>query len=912
MEKSSIRQQVAWIHKASLLLVYSHAESIESVFRYLTESNFSNIETAESAQDAIQKLRTKSYDCVIMDVKLTDMDGWRLSRLIRSEILGVNPTIPIVVASKTFSFRIAEATAKEFEINSFVNLNNIEDLPNAVQEVLSNQQGPIRSKLLIIEDTPETIDLIKRFLDQRYDIDIATDGITGLEMWENGQYDLVLLDVMLPGKSGTDVLKQIITANPHQSVVMMTAHGSSNKASELMLDGASDFISKPFRARQLRRVCDIALHREDYLISQEQMNGAIADLRNSETRYRRLVESLSEEHFFYTQDPDGTFSYLSPSIQSVLGYSVEEFSNNYLQYATNNSRNDDSLKFHRASLQGKPQPPFEMEIQHKNGTLCQLEITETPIVNHSGDVVAVDGIAHDITLRTEAHNQIKTLANATFEGIIIHDNGTIIEVNSTIEQIFCVNRFDILGTELRQLIPPQQHDAVINRLKQSNESNVETQGLKSDGSIFPIAIRNRQIQFNGRLVDVVAIRDLTEQRQAEEEKEAIQKQLRQAQKMESIGHLTGGIAHDFNNILASIQGYNDLALELYAKDGKLKQYLTEVAKASERARILISQMLAFSRGGSADHKPLALNPLIKEAIKMLSSTLPSSIEIKENLMGQSPIILVDAIQFHQIILNMCINARDAIVDDSGIIELTLQNITSDNDVCSSCHKPINGEYVKLTIRDNGTGMDDVTINSIFDPFYTTKPVDKGTGMGLSVVHGIVHDHNGHIHVESESGKGTEFSLYFPLFQGDVEELSPLQPVDKQHGKGRIMVVDDDPALAAYLKELLSNRGYTVELFLDPCEALGAFESNPTTFDLVLTDQTMPILPGHKLAQALMNKRPDIPIILCTGYSEVIDEPKSKTLNIKGYLQKPVESNKLIELMNSLMSTASTKTQTTLH
>ena len=323
-------------------------------------------------------------------------------------------------------------------------------------------------------------------------------------------------------------------------------------------------------------------------------------------------------------------------------------------------------------------------------------------------------------------------------------------------------------------------------------------------------------------------------------------------------------------------------------------------------------MLAFSRGGSADHKPLALNPLIKEAIKMLSSTLPSSIEIKENLMGQSPIILVDAIQFHQIILNMCINARDAIVDDSGIIELTLQNITSDNDVCSSCHKPINGEYVKLTIRDNGTGMDDVTINSIFDPFYTTKPVDKGTGMGLSVVHGIVHDHNGHIHVESESGKGTEFSLYFPLFQGDVEELSPLQPVDKQHGKGRIMVVDDDPALAAYLKELLSNRGYTVELFLDPCEALGAFESNPTTFDLVLTDQTMPILPGHKLAQALMNKRPDIPIILCTGYSEVIDEPKSKTLNIKGYLQKPVESNKLIELMNSLMSTASTKTQTTLH
>lgn len=912
MIKDNVKLQKDHVQQTRILLVHSSQETIATILDELTASDFLNVETASSAQEAIQKLRHKSYGCLIIDTKLPDMDGWRLSRLVRSGILGINPAIPIIVASKTFSRRIAEATAKEFEVNSFVDLNNIETLPHRLSEILSDEQGPIRSRLLIIEDTPETVELIKRFLDQRYEIDVATDGAAGLKMWQKGQYDLVLLDLMLPEKSGSDVLKEIIAINPNQSVVMMTAHGSSEKASELMLSGASDFISKPFRARQLRRVCDIALHREDYLISQDQMNSAVTELRNSEMRYRRLVESLSDEHFFYTQNPEGEFTYLSPSIETVLGYSIDDFSKNHLQYVTDNSRNEDSMKFHRATLLGKTQPPFEIELRHKNASLCQLEITEIPIFDENGGVVAIDGIAHNVTSRAEAHNQLKSLANATFEGIVIHDHGTVIEANSAIEELFSVNRFDIIGSDIKQLIAPEYRDTLLDDLYKSDISKIEVQGLRTNGELFPVAILNRQIQFSGRQVNVIAIRDLTARRQAEEEKDSIQKQLRQAQKMESIGHLTGGIAHDFNNMLASIQGYNGLALELYAKEGKLHQYLTEVAKASERARILIAQMLAFSRGGSAEHKPLELPPLIKEAVKMLHSTLPSSIELKEHLTGTSPMVLVDAVQFHQIIMNLCINARDSIIDDSGIIEISLETDSANNCACSSCHKPITGEHVKLTIRDNGMGMDEETINKIFDPFYTTKPVDKGTGMGLSVVHGIVHDHDGHIHVKSEPGKGTEFTLYFPLYKGDIDELKAPQALSKQHGKGRIMVVDDDPTLAGYLKEMLDSRGYEVELFIDPCAALGAFESNPAMFDLVLTDQTMPILPGHKFAQALLNMRPDIPIILCTGYSEVIDEAKSRSFNIKGYLQKPVESNELVELMNNLMLSVSNGQNSSIH
>ena len=316
--------------------------------------------------------------------------------------------------------------------------------------------------------------------------------------------------------------------------------------------------------------------------------------------------------------------------------------------------------------------------------------------------------------------------------------------------------------------------------------------------------------------------------------------------------------------------------------------------------------------GSVDPKPLQLTPLIKEAIKMLRSTLPSSIEIKENFLNDMPMVMVDAVQFHQIIMNMCINARDAIDDENGTIEITLEKTQASNIECSSCHKPINGEYVKITIRDNGIGMDNHTIHNIFDPFYTTKPVNKGTGMGLSVVHGILHDHNGHLYVKSEPGKGTEFGLFFPVYHGDIEILQNSETTERQNGKGYIMVVDDDPELGGFLKEMLSSRGYQVELFYDPCKALDAFESNPNIFDLVLTDQTMPVLPGHKLAQALLLKRPDLPIILCTGYSEVMDEEKSKELNIKGFVQKPVESNKLVQLMNSLIASQHPEIKKHLH
>lgn len=884
--------------KYKVLMVCNNHSVCGELLSALKSTSLYDIDVVSNSRQAIENLSSSYYEAIIIEPNLEDMDGWRLCRLVRSGALNVNKDIAIVVTSKTHSKRVAEATAREFEVNSFVSIDSIDNVVDTVADVLSNQQKRYRAKVLVIEDTADTVNLIKRFLDNRYEIDVRTDGASGLQAWREGEYDLVLLDIMLPEISGNEILKIIHNECPRQSVVVITAHCDQDIASQLMLSGAADFISKPFRANQLRQVCDIAIHREDYLVSQDQINSSVTELENSEIKYRRLIESLSDEYFIYTQLPDGAFSYVSPSVENMLGYSAEDFSKNFKLYLTGNSKKSASMKYHNDCLSNETQSRFEIEIKRKNGKLCLLEMVETPeIINNQ--IVAVHGIAHDATSRVERTKLLKTLAHATFEGILIYDQGVIVEVNHTVEQIFDIGRYGLIGSDIRFLIAEEQRDVVMGIIENNQYASIESVGVRADTSSFPLFIKMRKVQFNNREINVIALEDLTDKRAAEEEKEIFQKQLRQAQKMESIGHLTGGIAHDFNNILASIQGYTGLSIEMFGDNEKLNQYLTEISKASERARVLISQMLAFSRGGTSEPKPLELDQHIRDAIKMLRSTMPSTVVIQQHLPENIPPAMVDAVQFHQVIMNICINARDAISEGEGIIDISLEYTKQGKQLCSSCHQYISGDYITVKISDSGNGMDNETLNSIFDPFFSTKPVDKGTGMGLSVVHGIIHDHDGHIIVTSEKGKGTEFKLMFPMSNEAVikDSKSHLQ---SQHGKGHIMVVDDDNDLAGFLKELLTQRGYDVELFLDPCKALGAFEESPDKYDLVLTDQTMPILPGHKLAQALLKKRPDLPIILCTGYSDIMDEEKSREMQIRGYLQKPVESNQLVKMINTLI------------
>ncbi len=384
------------------------------------------------------------------------------------------------------------------------------------------------------------------------------------------------------------------------------------------------------------------------------------------------------------------------------------------------------------------------------------------------------------------------------------------------------------------------------------------------------------------------------------------RQLHQAQKMEAIGHLTGGIAHDFNNILASIMGYTSLALDRYVEDrnSKLGQYLQEVYQAGERARDLIAQMLAFSRNSSGEAKPLMLPPIVKEVVKMLSATLPADIRITTEAENNLPWVIIDPVQLHQIIMNLCINARDAI-PKHGQIHIRLQRARMSNCQCTSCHKYFDGHFVELSIEDTGSGINNEIIPYMFDPFFTTKDIGVGTGLGLSTVHGIVHQHGGHILVQNSAAGGALFRIFLPITQKTENQTlvvqKPATTDISPPGPAHILVVDDDESIGRFISELLESQGYQISLYNNGQEAWKYFQTNSDSIDLMITDQTMPIIKGDELAKKILALRPGLPVILCSGHSAQINEIRERNIGIQAFLSKPLTLPALLDCIKELLA-----------
>ena len=382
--------------------------------------------------------------------------------------------------------------------------------------------------------------------------------------------------------------------------------------------------------------------------------------------------------------------------------------------------------------------------------------------------------------------------------------------------------------------------------------------------------------------------------------------------MEAIGHLTGGIAHDFNNILTAIMGYVLLAMERAeaAGDAKIGMYLDRARQSCQRARDLIQQMLTFSRGQRGEPRPLALAPLIKESVKLLGSTFPSSVEIRTELDASVPAVLLDPVQVEQILMNLCINARDA-MEGKGGISITLSGVERRQAVCASCRKTVAGHWVEIAVSDTGRGIPAEVVEHMFEPFYTTKEPGKGSGMGLSSVHGIVHEHSGHIVVETAPGAGTTFRVLLrplpPATSAAQGDLSGALPSHERPGRdslhGRVLVVDDEASVAELMQDLLENWGLTVTQSTSSLGARDTFAADPQRFDLVVLDQTMPRMTGLELAQEILRLRPDIPIVLYTGYREALSEQQVKAQGLRALIRKPVDAAELFTLLRSLLPPA---------
>ena len=376
--------------------------------------------------------------------------------------------------------------------------------------------------------------------------------------------------------------------------------------------------------------------------------------------------------------------------------------------------------------------------------------------------------------------------------------------------------------------------------------------------------------------------------------------------MESIGNLAGGIAHDFNNILFPIIGMSEMLLEDLPPGSGVRENAEEIFKAGKRGSDLVKQILAFSRQSEHKMMPTRIQDVLKEVIKLSRSTIPTYIEIEQDIQQDCGMVLADPSQIHQIGMNIITNAYHALEDDGGTISVTLRQKVIEQQESVDLNIAL-GAYAVLTIKDTGIGIPEDLIGKVFDPYFTTKEQEKGTGLGLAVVYGIVKEHGGDIKVYSEIGKGSTFDIYFPLMKKSIDSESIPEPEKYQGGSERILLVDDEKTIAKLEKQMLERLGYDVTSRISGFDALAAFKANPSSYDLVVTDMSMPNIPGDKLAQEIKTIRSDVPIIICTGFSERIHENNLQQMGINGLLMKPIVKSELAKTIRKVLDEAKSKT-----
>jgi PAS domain S-box-containing protein len=456
---------------------------------------------------------------------------------------------------------------------------------------------------------------------------------------------------------------------------------------------------------------------------------------------------------------------------------------------------------------------------------------------------------------------------------------------------------DILGNHIKAFLnEPNEVESLTDQLQIQDSWTGEMIGRKRDGASMDV-----QASFNGIKDQKGAptffcgsIIDITENKH-------IKTRLQQAQKMEAIGALAGGIAHDFNNLLYPIIGYTELSMVNIHDPNKVQHYLNGIMEASNRAKDLVQQILTYSRHKDEEMRPVKLQSIIKEAVRLLRSSIPSFIEIRQDLDPICGHILASPIQIHQIIMNLYANAYHAMLEKGGLLEVTLREKEGDPQSLESNPGLPSGLYVELIVKDTGCGMDKTVIEKIFNPYFTTKGPEKGTGMGLAVVHGIVERYGGTIHVESEVGKGTTFHIYLPRITTSSEDPEMISPQPIQKGDEHILLVDDEWPILYMMQQVLQQLGYSVTKKDNGPGSLEAFQANPDDFDLVITDFAMPQMDVLELTSKLLEIRPNIPIILCTGFSESINREEARAKGICEYVLKPVITAELAGTIRKVLA-----------